>query len=185
MTTIVLDCQKCGGSLTITEDLEIFKCEYCSTPYMVKREGGATRIIRLEQRVDQLEDHQVLLKAGVSALSQINDIKAQREKLEKEISQTVNPDAIVGGLMWGIGSTIVFGLCSFGSLTWRFSSQDSPSSFLTSVGCISGLLALFFGGVTVASLVIRPVWAARKRKDLAALCKKQSELESRITDAST
>ena len=35
MEKIVLDCQKCGGALEITEDLELFKCQYCGMPYMV------------------------------------------------------------------------------------------------------------------------------------------------------
>jgi DNA-directed RNA polymerase subunit RPC12/RpoP len=65
MDKIVLDCSKCGGVLEITQDIEIFKCQYCGTPYMVERSEGTVRIIKLEQRVEKIEAEQSKIRVEV------------------------------------------------------------------------------------------------------------------------
>jgi len=65
MDKIVLDCQKCGGALEITGDVELFKCQYCGTPYLVKRSDGSVRVSRLEERVSQVEEDQAALRVSM------------------------------------------------------------------------------------------------------------------------
>ena len=59
MEKIVLDCQKCGGTLEITPEIEIFKCKYCDTPYLVKRNAGSIQITKLEERIEIVENKQI------------------------------------------------------------------------------------------------------------------------------
>lgn len=65
MSKIVLDCQKCGGTLEVTDDMELFKCEYCGMPYLVERSTDGFRIVRLEKRVSAVEAGQSKLRLDV------------------------------------------------------------------------------------------------------------------------
>jgi hypothetical protein len=65
MTKIVLDCQKCGGSLEITDAMEIFRCQYCGMPYLVDRSDGRIRITQLEERVSKVEDEQAQMRTDL------------------------------------------------------------------------------------------------------------------------
>ena len=185
MSTIVLDCQKCGGTLTITEELEVFKCEFCGTPYMVERSAGTTRIILLEQRVGHLEDRQVLLKEGVVALSQINEVKAELERKEKELQDATDKGGIFSSLAWGAVLTLGLGTCSVASLSWAAESGRSMSGFLGSVGLFTGLGALLFVGVFIWALVVRPRWIAQMRTNVENLRSKLAQLERSVSDASS
>lgn len=68
MEKMLLICQQCGGTLEITEDIELFKCKFCDTPYLVKREGGAVHVQRLEKRVEKLEVAQTQMRGSVAAM---------------------------------------------------------------------------------------------------------------------
>ena len=52
---IVLDCEKCGAGLEITQDADLLRCGHCNTPYLVTFEEGTVRVRRLEERVARIE----------------------------------------------------------------------------------------------------------------------------------
>jgi len=87
MNKISLDCSKCGGHLEITKNMELFKCPYCNMPYMVQREEGETRIIKLEERVSDLEEN----------ISEIfnNSILSELAAIDKEYEMlAINHDSL-------------------------------------------------------------------------------------------
>ena len=100
MQKITLDCSRCGGALEITEDMELFKCPYCETPYIVERSEGSVRIVKLEQRVDKLEVRQ----RGIGASMELDQLLAKREELGrmfKEEGKGLLVAHIVGGGLIG------------------------------------------------------------------------------------
>lgn len=66
MNKITLDCSQCGGPLEVTEDMELFRCPHCETPFLVERSEGSIKINRLEKRVDSLEEDHRNLTAFVA-----------------------------------------------------------------------------------------------------------------------
>ena len=159
---LILNCSQCGGRLEVTEDIELFKCEYCGMPYMVERSGGTVQIIELRQRLGALEE-------GVSALSEIDSIVAQREQLEAELSSggvPALPLAILGFVCFIV-----------------------PMAFLESSDVIHTevLMPLIFVGALVGAFVW--MWrsiqgTARKKQALEAIKKREAKLLAKISQIS-
>lgn len=103
---IILDCSKCGGTLKITKDTDLFKCEFCGTPYMVKREDGGIRIIKLEEKVEEIKD-------AIGALKDIDQVKTEQKEYE-------NPTERYTKLFGLILVLAIIGICSY-SLGLEFS----------------------------------------------------------------
>jgi DNA-directed RNA polymerase subunit RPC12/RpoP len=86
MTKITLDCTKCGGALEITEGTELFQCTYCGTPYLVERSEGSVRVVRLEERVDQLEADQHVMRVDVARV-ELEQLLTGRKEMEEAFKQ--------------------------------------------------------------------------------------------------
>lgn len=89
---IALDCQKCGGTLTISPEAGPFQCEYCGMPYMVKQEGDVTRIVRLEEKVSELSADHTRLEKGFVASQEL-------DRLDKELSALADKMGPLGGIL--------------------------------------------------------------------------------------
>jgi DNA-directed RNA polymerase subunit RPC12/RpoP len=76
MGKIILNCSQCGGTLEVTDEMDLFKCQYCDMPYMVKRSDGSVQIVQLEQRVAKIEREQENLRR--------NAIESEWRELTKE-----------------------------------------------------------------------------------------------------
>jgi len=62
--------------------MEIFKCQYCGTPYLIERSDGGIRITRLEERVSKVEDEQAQMRAGL--------VEAKILQVRRSIDQIFN-----------------------------------------------------------------------------------------------
>lgn len=80
MKFISMDCSKCGGHIDIDTSNEFIKCKYCDTPYRIENNDGHLNIIRLEERVSNLEKEQSGIKETISKVS-IDQIQMQFENL--------------------------------------------------------------------------------------------------------
>jgi len=85
-----LICRKgCGGTLLETDDPEIFKCKFCDSLYLVKREGnGSLSILReLKIGLEGVASLQLLLepkiKLGIEKENLIKRLKEIEEKVRK------------------------------------------------------------------------------------------------------
>jgi hypothetical protein len=103
MDKIVLDCAKCGGQLTVTAEpavpggQDLFRCAYCDAVYLVKREEGTVRIVRLEERVDRLGD-------ALGAVTELQDLKAEERDPTRRFKHPIEvlPYTLAGALIGGL-----------------------------------------------------------------------------------
>jgi hypothetical protein len=73
---IVLSCQKCGASLQVTDDLEIFACAHCGTSHRVDRGGGIVSLRKVEGHLESMA-HGVDRQTAELALARLKDELAE------------------------------------------------------------------------------------------------------------
>lgn len=66
----------CGGTLIETKEPDIFKCEYCGSTYLVKREAGSLRIIReIKKQIDHVKNMQELIAMKENARIDLDNLE--------------------------------------------------------------------------------------------------------------
>lgn len=163
MRKIALDCGKCGGALEVTEDMEMFKCPYCGTPYMVERSEGTVKIVKLERRVEQLEVEQRQIRSSVASI-ELKELLAERKELEEQFKQEglKSRDGYwAGGAFAGVLVTIVL--------------------VLIDIQVFGGVGALFCVGLAAPPLGI--VWGARQWEDRVHRPHREAMAASRAKEA--
>jgi len=180
MDKLALDCSKCGGALEITPDMEVFKCPFCGVPYMVEREEGTVRVIRLEQRVRVLEEKQSTTDKAVSEISARQELldtdlarmelaklreerRAYTERWKKENPTLIG--AVIGAVVLAFGA--VFCVSAFSIV--EFNDTTGPIAFFVCPPLIGVLAAVG--------------WLSRLagyRRGLQAFDRREQELYSRM-----
>jgi len=165
MEKLILDCAKCGGALTITEDMELFKCDYCATPYLVKREQGAIHLVRLEEKVKVIEKQVDRMGNAIGAMNELTKLEKTAEAEEKE---EINIIDVLKLVFVGVPIAI-----AVGALGWS----------VMSGGGEWGMYLLCFAALVIIAAIASP-WmlrdAAKKRQ---AREKYKKELEAQIRQA--
>ncbi len=133
MAKITLNCSKCGGTLEITDDKELFKCQYCGTPYLVERSEGNIRIQKLERRLDTLEAKQY----EINAKMELDKVITERQNLIKNHYEQNNMTLLMaGGAICGVA--LVF-------LAETFINQKIISEYFYQAELAAGFIGAFIG----------------------------------------
>jgi len=85
---ITLDCQKCGGSLEISDEFEIYSCPYCGMQYLVQSSEKGITIRKLDERVSKVENEQTEIKINLLA----SDLEQIRSKINEVFSNLALKD---------------------------------------------------------------------------------------------
>lgn len=182
MSRIVLDCNKCGGALEVTEDMEMFRCQYCGTPYLVERKDGATRIIQLEQRVSQLEERQVETESTVSEIGvkqeSLDSGVAKIELKELREKQYAVAESWAKERFGPIGATIGAFVITFAILFFLSSFDVVEFNQVTFPLVLFGFPLII--GATSLSIWLKEYRSYRRRRD--ELQKKEQEIRQRIQE---
>jgi hypothetical protein len=189
-----LDCTKCGGPLEVTEDIEMFKCPFCGTPFLVERSAGSVTIRELTERVDSLEVGQREVRLGLAAVEELKQIPQQRTRLEQEGRRLAAGIGRVKGVAFFLGLLVAvavgMGLAGFG--VWFFEKGGGDDSTAQPfIILIVSLILTIAAWVVTSRLVSRIGTRNRLRQKadneakLRALAEREAELKRRAKRART
>ena len=81
----------CGGALIKTRDPDVFKCEFCGSKYLVKRESGSLKIIKeLERKVNHVEQEIKDVRNRQDTFIEIQKAQTELHDLENWYAQFIN-----------------------------------------------------------------------------------------------
>lgn len=85
---IKLNCQNCGSTLDISQDMEKFACGYCGTSQIVERKGGVVQLKKVTDAIGKVQrgtDKTAAELALVRLPKELNSVVEQRFLLKRQL----------------------------------------------------------------------------------------------------
>ena len=87
---IKLNCQNCGSSLDISQDMENFACGYCGTSQMVERKGGIIQLKKVADAISKVQrgtDKTAAELALARLPKEINNLNHQKKMRQNQLTK--------------------------------------------------------------------------------------------------
>lgn len=89
---IKLNCQNCGSSLNISQDMENFACGYCRTAQIVERKGGVVQLRKVTDAIGKVQrgTDKTAAELALTGLPQeLSDAKQSRLIKQRQLNKNI------------------------------------------------------------------------------------------------